>query len=667
MPEKSYKKKHMTSFQLIIMGFAGVILLGTVLLMLPFSSAEKVITPFHEALFTATSAVCVTGLVVKDTGSYWSLAGQTIILALIQIGGLGVVTVAASVSILSGKKISLMQRSTMQDAISAPKVGGIVRLTRFILRGTFLIEAAGTVLLLPVFMGDYGKKGIWMSVFHSISAFCNAGFDILGTDSSMFPSLTGYSGNILINLVIMLLIITGGIGFLTWDDIYTNKLNFKRYRMQSKIILMTTACLILFPTVFFYICDLTNLPMGKRLLAAAFQSVTTRTAGFNTINISEMSEASKAVMILLMLIGGSPGSTAGGMKTTTFSVLILNAIATFRSQENAGAFGRRLEYHVIKNAATIAMLYFALFFGGGIAISVYEGLPLLNCLYEAASAVGTVGLTLGITPELHVFSQVVLIILMYLGRVGGLTLIYAVFPEEIREMQSSLWKKSQLDKKEKNNIMKNVLLIGLGRFGRHIAMQLNQLGHEVMAVDWKEERVDKVLSFVTNAQIGDSTNAEFLQSLGIGNYDICFVTIGDSFQNSLETTSLLKELGAKLVISRAERDVQEKFLLRNGADKVVYPEKQVAKWASIRYTDDHILDYMEVDASHAIFEVEVPEEWVGKTVGGLDIRKRYNINILAVKNEEEFSIAISPETYFTENDKLLVLGEYRALQKCFRI
>ena len=427
MPEKPYKKKHMTSFQLIIMGFAGVILLGTVLLMLPFSSAEKVITPFHEALFTATSAVCVTGLVVKDTGSYWSLAGQTIILALIQTGGLGVVTVAASVSLLSGKKISLMQRSTMQDAISAPKVGGIVRLTRFILRGTFLIEAAGTVLLLPVFMGDYGKKGIWMSVFHSISAFCNAGFDILGTDSSMFPSLTGYSGNILINLVIMLLIITGGIGFLTWDDIYTNKLNFKRYRMQSKIILMTTACLILFPTVFFYICDLTKLPMEKRLLAAAFQSVTTRTAGFNTINISEMSEASKAVMILLMLIGGSPGSTAGGMKTTTFSVLILNAIATFRSQENAGAFGRRLEYHVIKNAATIAMLYFALFFGGGIAISVYEGLPLLDCLYEAASAVGTVGLTLGITPELHVFSQVVLIILMYLGRVGGLTLIYAVF------------------------------------------------------------------------------------------------------------------------------------------------------------------------------------------------------------------------------------------------
>lgn len=215
--------------------------------------------------------------------------------------------------------------------------------------------------------------------------------------------------------------------------------------------------------------------------------------------------------------------------------------------------------------------------------------------------------------------------------------------------------------------MKNILLIGLGRFGRHIAMQLNQLGHEVMAVDTNEERVNKVLPFVTNAQIGDSTNAEFLSSLGIGNYDICFVTIGGSFQNSLETTSLLKELGGKLVFSRAERDVQEKFLLRNGADKVIYPEKQVAKWVSIRYTDDHILDYMEVDASHAIFEVEVPEEWIGRTVGDLDIRKKYNINILALKNGEKISIAISADTIFVDDITLLVLGEYKSVQKCFRI
>ena len=424
---KIIRKKHLTSFQLIILGFAGVILFGTILLMFPIATLENVPTPFSEALFTATSAVCVTGLVVKDTGSYWSVFGQTVILVLIQIGGLGVVTVAAAVSLLSGKRISLMQRSTIQDAISAPKVGGIVRLTRFILKGTFLIETVGAMLLLPVFLSDYGLKGVWMAVFHSISAFCNAGFDILGTTENTFPSLMRYSGNAIVNVVIMLLIIIGGIGFLTWDDIYMNKMNFKRYRMQSKIILVTTACLIFLPAVFFFVYDLKNLPAGQRLLAATFQSVTTRTAGFNTINISEMSEASSAVMILLMLIGGSPGSTAGGMKTTTFTVLLLNAIATFRSQENAGAFGRRLEYHAIKNAATISMLYFTLFFCGGLAISIYEDIPLLDCLYEAASAVGTVGLTLGITPKLHVFSQVVLIILMYLGRVGGLTLIYAVF------------------------------------------------------------------------------------------------------------------------------------------------------------------------------------------------------------------------------------------------
>ena len=215
--------------------------------------------------------------------------------------------------------------------------------------------------------------------------------------------------------------------------------------------------------------------------------------------------------------------------------------------------------------------------------------------------------------------------------------------------------------------MKSVLLIGLGRFGKHIAKQLSQMGHEIMAVDINEERVDKILPFVTNAQIGDSTDAEFLKSLGIGNYDLCFVTIGESFQNSLETTSLLKELGAKFVISRAERDVQEKFLLRNGADKVVYPEKQVAKWASIRYTDDHILDYMEVDAAHAIFEVEIPDEWIGKTVGGLEIRRKYNINILAIKNEGEVSVAISADTVLRSDSTLLVLGDYRAIRKCFHI
>ena len=215
--------------------------------------------------------------------------------------------------------------------------------------------------------------------------------------------------------------------------------------------------------------------------------------------------------------------------------------------------------------------------------------------------------------------------------------------------------------------MKNVLLIGAGRFGRHIAMQLSQLGHQVMAVDTNEERINDVLPFVTNAQIGDSTNAEFLRSLGIGNFDVCFVTISGSFQNSLETTSLLKELGAKCVVSRAERDVQAKFLLRNGADQVVYPEKQLAQWAAIRYTADHIFDYIEIDKQHAIFEVPIPKNWLGKSIGELNIRKLYGINILGVKSHGETNVTVTPDIVLTDDVTILVIGEYKALQKCFQL
>lgn len=215
--------------------------------------------------------------------------------------------------------------------------------------------------------------------------------------------------------------------------------------------------------------------------------------------------------------------------------------------------------------------------------------------------------------------------------------------------------------------MKNILLIGTGRFGRHIAVQLSQLGHQVMAVDTNEERISDVLPYVTNAQIGDSTNAEFLRSLGIGNFDVCIVTISGNFQNSLETTSLLKELGAKCVVSRAERDVQAKFLLRNGADHIVYPEKQVAKWAAIRYTADHIFDYIEIDEQHAIFEVEVPEGWAGKSIGELDIRRKFGINILGIKRAGKTDVSVTSETVLAKDETILALGEYKAMQKCFRI
>ena len=425
MPKKSNIKKRLSSFQVILLGFAGVILLGALLLMLPISSAERVVTPFNEALFTSTSAVCVTGLVVKDTGSYWSAFGQAVIITLIQIGGLGVVTIAASFSMLAGRRISLMQRSTMQDAISAPKVGGIVKLTKFIITGTFIIEAIGAVSMMPVFCKNFGAKGIWMSVFHSVSAFCNAGFDILGTEGNQFCSLTPYTSNPVINITVMLLIVIGGIGFLTWDDICNNKFKIKKYSMQSKIILLTSLILILLPAIYFFVFDYSDYSIGNRLLASLFQSITTRTAGFNTTDLTKLTRPSQAIMIFLMLVGGSPGSTAGGLKTTTMAVLILNAFACFKRKENVCAFGRRIDDSVIKNAATIVMMYITLFFIGGVSICTIEKLPLVASLFETASAIGTVGLTLGITPKLSLASQLILIVLMYLGRVGSLTLIYA--------------------------------------------------------------------------------------------------------------------------------------------------------------------------------------------------------------------------------------------------
>lgn len=425
MADFIHKKNRFTSFQIIIWGFLAIILIGALLLMLPVSSKAGITTPFNEALFTSTSAVCVTGLVVQDTATYWSWFGQGIILVLIQIGGLGVITIAVSFALLSGRKISLMQRSVMQEAISAPKVGGIVRLTGFILKGTFLVEFTAAFIMMPVFVKDFGAKGIWMAIFHSISAFCNAGFDLMGTENVKYASLTSYISHPLINITIMLLIIIGGIGFLTWEDILKNKYRIKNYRMQTKVILTTSLLLILFPAFFFFFRDFADMPMQERIFSSLFQAVTPRTAGFNTADLTMMTEYGLGIVIALMLVGGSPGSTAGGMKTTTLAVLIANTLACFRRKEDAQMFGRRIENSTVKNAATIFMMYIVLFFGGAIVISAVEDLSFSTCLFETASAIGTVGLTLGITPGLGVISQIILMILMFLGRVGGLTLIYA--------------------------------------------------------------------------------------------------------------------------------------------------------------------------------------------------------------------------------------------------
>jgi trk system potassium uptake protein TrkH len=434
MAKQLPKKKRLTSFRIIILGFIGLILLGSVLLMLPISARSHTVTPFSQALFTSVSAACVTGLVVQDTATHWSVFGQAVILVLIQIGGLGVVTMMASIAMLSGKRLSLSQRSTMQNAISAPMLGGIVRLTKFVVKGTVIIELSGAVFMMPVFIKDYGAKGIWMSFFHSVSAFCNAGFDVMGTPDNKFRSMTSYASNPLINAVIMLLIIIGGISFITWTDVAKYKLKIKRYKLQTKLILLTSALLIIVPAILFFISDFKALPVGERILGSLFQSVTTRTAGFNTEDLTTMTATGQAVSIVLMLIGGSPGSTAGGMKTTTFAVLIANAVASFRRKDDPDVFGRRIGAAAVRTASTLLLMYITLCFTGAAIISAAEGLPLKLSVFEAASALGTVGLTLGITPQLGQLSQCVLMTLMFLGRVGGLTVIFAAISTSSKKL-----------------------------------------------------------------------------------------------------------------------------------------------------------------------------------------------------------------------------------------
>ena len=420
----------LSSFQIIILGFAGVIVLGALLLMLPISTQNGAVTPFSKTLFPATSAVCVTGLVVFDTASYWSGFGQLIILIMIQIGGLGVISVASFLSMLAGRKISLMQRQTMQNALSAPQMGGIVKLTRFIFLVSFAIEGIGALLLMPVFMTKYGIRGIWMAVFHSVSAFCNAGFDLMGNQTGQYSSLTSFAGSGYVTLVICLLIMIGGIGFLTWKDIAVKKTRFKEYSMQTKVILVTTAILIVIPAVFFFFSDFANEPLKDRICMSVFQAVTPRTAGFNTADLNKMSDAGRSVMMLLMLIGGSPGSTAGGMKTTTIAVLFANAIAVFRKRQNANCYGRRIDDSTVKNASAILFMYVFFSMLSAIIISITDGISMQMGMFETFSAIGTVGLTLGITPTLSAVSRFVLILLMFFGRVGGLTIIYAAFSQK---------------------------------------------------------------------------------------------------------------------------------------------------------------------------------------------------------------------------------------------
>ena len=418
------KKRKISSFRLILISFVTVIFLGAFLLMLPISSESGQWTGFLDALFTATSSACVTGLVVVDTATHWSYFGEAVLIVLIQIGGLGVLTVAMMAAVISGRKIGLFRRTALQESLGAHAVGGILKLALFIFRVTFTVEIIGALVMMPVFVSDFGLKGVWMSVFHSISAFCNAGFDLMG-DMGEFSSLAYYSSDVLINCVIMFLIISGGIGFLTWDDMIEHKFRFKKYRLQSKVIIVTSLVLTVLPAVYFFFAEFGHMEIKERILSSLFQAVTPRTAGFGMCDMSLISPVGLTITVMLMLIGGSPGSTAGGMKTTTVAVLVFSMFSVFSKKEHTECFGRRIDDSIVRNGAAILLMYIFLFIISGLVISAVESVPLMHAFFETSSAVGTVGVSLGLTPSLSALSKVILMGLMFFGRVGPLTVIFA--------------------------------------------------------------------------------------------------------------------------------------------------------------------------------------------------------------------------------------------------
>ncbi|MFG6330967.1 MAG: TrkH family potassium uptake protein [Lachnospiraceae bacterium] len=422
-------RNRLTRTQWIAVGFFIIILLGTLLLMLPVSSRESGGTDFLSAFFTATSATCVTGLAVVDTYQHWTLFGQLVILLMIQVGGLGFVTIGITILLMMGKRIGLADRGLLRDSVNTLELGGVVRLAKLIVRGTLLIEGAGAVLLSLRFIPEFGfSEGIYYGVFHSVSAFCNAGFDLMGRFEA-YSSLVRYADDWLVNLTCVSLILIGGLGFVVWRDLYQHRLQVRKYTLHTKMVLTALVFLIAVPTALFWLLErdgvLAGLTGSGQFLGALFAAVTPRTAGFNTTDVAGMGDAGKLLTLVLMLIGGNPGSTAGGVKTTTVMVLLFYIVSMIQHRDGVNVYGRRLEDGMIEKAAIVFTLTMTMAVTASFLICAIDHLPLTDVLLETFSAVDTVGMTTGITRQTGPCSRIILILLMYCGRIGSLSFALA--------------------------------------------------------------------------------------------------------------------------------------------------------------------------------------------------------------------------------------------------
>ncbi len=422
-------RNRLTGIQWIASGFLVIILCGTFLLMLPISSRGAKGTDFLSALFTAASATCVTGLVVVDTYTHWTLFGQLVILVMIQVGGLGFVTIGVTALLLMRRKIGLRDRGLLKESVNTLEIGGIVRLTKLIVKGTLLIEGIGALLFAVRFIPEFGLvKGAYYSVFHAVSAFCNAGFDLMGQFEE-YSSLTRYEGDWLVNLTAIGLILVGGLGFVVWADIKRNGLRWQKYMLHTKMVLAASGILVAVPALLFWLLErngeLAGMDGQGQFLGALFAAVTPRTAGFNTIDLAGMADAGKLLTMILMLIGGNPGSTAGGVKTTTILVLLFYIRSMIFRTDGVNVYGRRLENGLLEKAAVVFTLSLSMAVSAAFLICAVDGLPLVDVLLETFSAIDTVGMSTGITRQLGTFSRVVVILLMYCGRIGSLSFALA--------------------------------------------------------------------------------------------------------------------------------------------------------------------------------------------------------------------------------------------------
>ncbi|HBG1095217.1 TPA: Trk family potassium uptake protein [Clostridioides difficile] len=428
--------------QIMVSGFAAIIVIGALLLTLPIASQRGESIGLLNALFTATSAVCVTGLVMVDTATYWSLFGQIVIITLIQIGGLGFMTVATMFSLMARKKIQLRERLLIQESLNQADLSGLVRLTRFVLIITITIEGIGALVLSTVFIPQFGlSKGIWYSVFHAISAFCNAGFDLMGSVSGPFTSLNSYVNNFTVSMTVCALIVLGGLGFPVVLDI-VRKRRFSKLNVHSKVVLFSTATLIFVGALFIFLIEfnqkatMADLPLKGKVLSAIFQSVTARTAGFNTLDLATLRESSVFVMIILMFIGASPASTGGGIKTTTLAVLIITVRSFLSGKSDIEAFERRLAPSTIKKSLGIFVISISAVIFGTLIISITQpNFTLVQSAFEVTSALATVGSSLAGTPNLNALGKIIIIIFMFMGRVGSLTLFMAILSGGRRKSQ----------------------------------------------------------------------------------------------------------------------------------------------------------------------------------------------------------------------------------------